>query len=107
MKRQTLILALLLYVSGLCPAYADAATSGKALFEKHCSHCHAPGYEHPGTRQLGLSRGKDKAVLVERHDLSGEYINYVVSNGLMAMPAFLPTDITDAQMQELINYLLK
>jgi len=54
-----------------------------------------------------MTRGKDKAVLEERKDLTADYIHKIVRNGLMAMPAFLPTDLTDAQLDALSGYLIK
>jgi len=48
--------------------------------------------------------GKDTMVTV-RNDLTGDYIRYIVRHGLMSMPAFVPTDISERQMDELIKYL--
>jgi hypothetical protein len=45
--------------------------------------------------------------LEKRKDLSAGYIRSVVRNGLFEMPPFRPTEITDAQLTELANYLAK
>jgi hypothetical protein len=37
--------------------------------------------------------------------LPPEYIRIVVRHGLRAMPAFVPSDLTDAQLQALTEYL--
>ena len=80
-------------------------TSGKKVFDKHCVHCHGPGNEGAGTLQLARTRGEDKALLTERKDLRPEYIQYVVRHGLKAMPAFVPSDLTDAELVALADYL--
>ncbi|PQA87221.1 p-cresol methylhydroxylase [Marinicaulis flavus] len=79
--------------------------SGADIFAKQCSWCHAPGVDHPGTMQLGATRGEDFAVLEEREDLNADYVKYIVRHGLNAMPPFKPTAITDAELDKLANYL--
>ena len=88
------------------PAIA-ADLTGQEVFARHCVHCHGPGNEAVGTLQLARTRGKDKALLTERKDLPAEYIRIVVRNGLKAMPAFVPSDLTDAQLQALTEYLTR
>jgi len=107
MIKRILFLGLLIFITGTGISIAGTEITGKNVFDKKCSHCHAPGNENPGTRQLGLTRGADKAVMEQRNDLNGEYIRYIVRHGLMSMPAFVPTDITEQQMDELIRYLTK
>jgi len=96
--------AALLAVTG--PAVA-AELTGKEGFDRHCVHCHGPGNEATGTLQLARTRGEDKALLTERDDLPAVYIQYVVRHGLRAMPAFVPSDLTDAQLQALTDYLTR
>lgn len=96
--------AALLAVTG--PAVA-AELTGKEVFDRHCVHCHGPGNDATGTLQLARTRGKDKALLTERKDLPAEYIQYVVRHGLKAMPAFVPSDLTDTQLQALTAYLAR
>jgi mono/diheme cytochrome c family protein len=100
--RRVLTLAAAL-VCGIVPVLAD--DGGREVFDRLCSHCHAPGVEHPATRQLAVTRGEDKAVLAERRDLAAEYIRYVVRNGLKSMPGFYPSDLTEAQLESLVEYL--
>lgn len=81
--------------------------SGADVFAKQCSWCHAPGVDHPGTMQLGATRGQAFAVLQEREDLNADYVKYIVRHGLNAMPPFKPTTITDVELDKLANYLAK
>lgn len=88
---------------------ADAAsadlTAGKRVFELNCAECHAPGFGHPGTQQLGWTRGDSRAVLEQRADLKAEYVTTVVRNGLLEMPAFRPSQISDRELGQLARYL--
>jgi mono/diheme cytochrome c family protein len=91
-------------VAAAAPARA-AELTGKEVFDRHCVHCHGAGDEMTGTLQLARTRGKDKALLTERDDLPAEYVRMVVRQGLKAMPAFVPSDLTDAQLRALVDYL--
>jgi mono/diheme cytochrome c family protein len=84
---------------------AAAELTGRQVFDRHCVHCHGPGNEGPGTLQLARTRGPDKALLAERNDLPAAYIQMIVRQGLKAMPAFVPSDLTDAQLKVLADYL--
>lgn len=101
-----LVVALPLLIAA-APAHAQAAADGKAVFERHCAHCHGPGAEAPGSTQLARTRGERLALLTEREDLPAVYIEFVVRNGLRAMPAFLPSDLTEAQLEALTTYLAR
>jgi mono/diheme cytochrome c family protein len=102
--RPAVVTALAALVSAAGPA-AAADLTGKEVFDRHCVHCHGAGDEMTGTQQLARTRGKDKALLTERDDLPPEYIRMIVRQGLKAMPAFVPSDLTDAQLQALADYL--
>lgn len=93
------------FVAGEDPA--RPAMTGKQIFDAQCSYCHAAGEEHPGTFQLGTTRGADYAVLEAREDLTSDYVKYIVRNGLNGMPTFKPTVITDAELDALARYLGK
>jgi mono/diheme cytochrome c family protein len=86
---------------------AGADLTGEEVFNRHCVHCHGAGAEMTGTQQLARTRGKDKALLTERDDLPVAYVQMIVRQGLKAMPAFVPSDLTDAQLQALADFLSK
>ena len=101
-----LVIGLLAFASFAVTAAATPdSAAGKLVFERRCAECHGPGFGHSGTQQLGWTRGVDHAVLERRSDLTAAYINLVVRNGLMEMPAFRPTEISDAELQQLDAYL--
>ena len=85
---------------------ATAAPSpGKVAFDRWCAECHAPGHGHPGTQQLERIRGAKLAVLESRPDLEGAYVRLVVRNGQNAMPAYRPSEISDATLESIAQYL--
>ena len=86
-------------------ASAAEAPPGKRIFDRHCAACHAAGVGTPGTQQLGWTRGKEFAVLEERKDLQADYVRFVVRHGLLEMPPFRPTEIDDAELAQLVDYL--
>jgi (+)-pinoresinol hydroxylase len=87
------------------PQAAPDVTAGKALFDRWCAECHAPGHGHPGTQQLERLRGAKLAELESRPDLNAALIRYVVRNGQNAMPAYRPSEITDAGLEQVAQYL--
>ena len=78
---------------------------GCKVYKRWCSHCHDAGNEHPGTMALLQLRGEDKSVLLERSDLTKAYISIIVSQGLMMMPPFRPTEITNDELEALTTYI--
>ena len=105
MKSVAFTAAALLLAATMPAAAADL--TGEQVFNRHCVHCHGPGNEATGTLQLARTRGPDKAVLAERDDLPAEYVRMIVRQGLKAMPAFVPSDLTDSQLEALAEYLSK
>lgn len=102
----------LLMSAALTPAIASAATPaapdtapGKALFDRWCAECHAPGHGHPGTQQLERLKGAKLAQLESRRDLNAALIRHVVRNGQNAMPAYRPSEISDAGLEQISKYL--
>ena len=99
--------------TGLVIAFAVAVptqaaeTTGQDVFNAYCVQCHGDSNEAAGTLQLGRTRGQDKALLTKRTDLKPEYIEYVVRHGLKSMPPFVPSELTDAKLKALTEFLAK
>jgi (+)-pinoresinol hydroxylase len=87
------------------PAAAADVAAGKALFNRWCAECHAPGHGHPGTQQLERLKGAKLAELESRNDLNASLIRYVVRHGQNAMPAYRPSEITDAGLEQIARYI--
>lgn len=83
---------------------------GKALFEVHCGYCHLPG--GMGTNLLTKQRmaagePPEKGLLVNRTDLTPDYVKAVVRKGKNAMPPQTRVDLTDPELDSVAAYLGK
>lgn len=80
--------------------------SGQAVYERWCSHCHAPGPGHPGTQSLQIKYGgKLPATLLDRTDLSPEAVAMFVRQGVLMMAPYRKTEISDAELAALAAYV--
>ncbi len=95
---------------------SPAEASGKVVFDKWCEPCHgrvAGGVfgglgtnALPGTSALMVKyKGDLPPVLEDRIDLQPIYISTVVRGGLYGMPISRKTEISDADLQNIIAYL--
>jgi mono/diheme cytochrome c family protein len=67
---------------------------GKAVFDYHCQQCHPGG-------DAGLGPG------INNKPLPAALIKFQVRNGLGAMPAFSEAEISDVELDALVQYLLE
>lgn len=91
---------------GASMAGGPLLTDGEAIYNLYCGKCHDPGARHPGTmmmRQLGWE--DDESALADRKELQPDYIREIVRNGLIEMPPFRPSEISDPQLDALVDYL--
>jgi len=93
-------------LAGLGMSARAAEMTGREVFDHYCAQCHGSS-DGPGTMQLRRTRGKDRALLTERTDLTPKYIEYVVRHGLRSMPPFAPSDLTAAKLEALAAFLAK
>lgn len=97
-------------------APTGTATNGKVVYDKWCAPCHgpvgpgrgsAPGML-PGTAALTVKhKGRAPAVLTERTDLTAGFIRLVVRQGLFGMPITRKTEISDAELEDVVAYLTR
>lgn len=82
------------------------AHPGKLVYDKWCGICHGRGERMAGTASL-QAKYKDAipAALEDRSDMTPEFVKFYVRNGVMIMPAFRKTEITDADLEVLTEYL--
>lgn len=83
----------------------DSVSHGKQIFDTQCVFCHGQGLGHPAWQMLALKKGKAKAYIVGRTDLTPLYIKHVVRNGLIEMPPFRVTQISNADLDALAQYI--
>jgi mono/diheme cytochrome c family protein len=86
------------------PALGQAPLrDGAAIYNDKCTYCHAErGW---GTRELAKRTEAGKAKLLDRTDLSSDFVVAAVRRGIGSMPAFTPTDMTDAELDVLAKWL--
>jgi len=81
---------------------------GLAEFERACAVCHGEGPAKPGTRALHTKyQGKEPALLADRTDLAPDYIRFIVRHGVTVMPPFRKTELSDADLDNLVAYLTR
>lgn len=84
---------------------AEGDSSGKRVFQQWCTGCHADNRFSPGTIYLRKNRPPELALIEGRSDFSIEFIKTIVRGGKGGMPSFRRTEITDAQLRSLADYL--
>ncbi len=77
--------------------------SGPGLFQEKCGMCHRPG--GMGTGILGRRMSAELALLENRQDLQGAYIENVVRNGFGIMFPISRGEVSDRQLQTIASYL--
>jgi mono/diheme cytochrome c family protein len=103
---------LLVALSSLFAAQAFAAPDesqierGRRVYQKWCYPCHGPGTDKPGTIALA-ARGQKPAALEERTDLTAPAIKTFVRRGVLYMPTFRKTEISDADLDAISAYLTR
>ena len=97
---------LLLLVSAVGSVQAETASVGETVYKQWCAGCHDPEIAmNSGTRRLAIRSGEERAVLLERDDLPESFIKTVVRNGVMMMPPFRQSEISDAELDALAAFL--
>jgi len=79
---------------------------GHKVYTKWCLPCHGNGPGKPGTESLA-ARGQKPAVLEERIDLTAPIIKQFVRHGVLYMPMFRKTEISDADLDAIAAYLTR
>lgn len=103
-------LTALLLACGFCvaahAAEPSAPVSGEAVYKRWCTHCHSAGRGNPGTESLQVKYGgKIPAVLLDRTDLSAQAVAQFVRTGVLSMPPFRKTEVTDAELAAVAAYV--
>jgi (+)-pinoresinol hydroxylase len=87
---------------------------GNQLYQYWCATCHGSGPGMlgpgtlPGTHALALRyKGALPPVLEDRTDLNDVLIKTVVRKGVVAMPFFRRTEISDADLDAIVAYLTR
>jgi mono/diheme cytochrome c family protein len=88
------------------PPNQEQIERGHKVYDKWCFPCHGGGEGKPGTASLA-ARGQKPAVLEERTDLTAPTIRQFVRHGVLFMPTFRKTEISDADLDAIAAYLTR
>ena len=104
--RRLVIFAALTLFGAHSPAVQAAELTGKEVYDKWCGVCHDAGPMKAGTMALqDKYKGAKPAALLERNDLTPDFVKYFVRHGFNYMPRFRKTEISDAELKELADYV--
>ena len=79
---------------------------GQRVYQKWCYPCHGPGMDKPGTIALE-ARGVKPGALEERTDMDATAIKMFVRSGVLFMPTFRKTEISNADLDDLGAFLTR
>jgi len=86
----------------------EGQPKGYVQFQDYCSMCHGEGPGQPGTMALQAKyKGAQPALLSQRTDLTPQLIKLYVRNGISIMPIFRKTEISDADLDLIADYLTR
>ena len=107
MKRaMTMLLLASTWAFAASAAEPAAPVSGEAVYKRWCSHCHSAGRGNPGTDSLQVKYGgRVPAVLLDRTDLDVAAVKMFVRQGVLSMPPFRKTEITDTELTVLASFV--
>ncbi len=100
------IAAALLLIGFAAHATAAEPASGEAVYKHWCVHCHSTGRGNPGTESLQVKyKGTVPAALLDRTDLTPQFVTASVRQGVLSMPPFRKTEVTDAELAALATWV--
>lgn len=98
-------LRLLLFLS-LSMATMLVRADGEIVYEDWCEICHALEANMPGTDRIREVFGEERVNLRDSPFVSEETLRAIVRSGRGMMPPFRRTEISNAQLDELVDYLV-
>ena len=85
-----------------------AGRDAETVFLHACGYCHLAagmGTNLLTKQRMALGEGPEMGLLTNREDLTADYVKQVVRQGKAAMPPQTKVDITDAELDEVANWL--
>ncbi|MEO6368767.1 MAG: cytochrome c [Steroidobacteraceae bacterium] len=106
MRAATPVMAALGLMAMAMAATGAEPVAGEGVYQRWCVHCHSTGRGNPGTESLQVKyKGSVPAALLERTDLTADVIKVFVRQGVLSMPPFRKTEITDAELGALSTWM--
>jgi mono/diheme cytochrome c family protein len=90
------------------PSADELIQRGDDMYQYWCATCHGAGPGHPGTAALAAKyNGERPALLEERTDLTPQAVRFFVRTGISIMPFFRKTEVSDADLDAIAEYLTR
>lgn len=91
---------------------ATGIERGRQVYNQQCAICHAEGIGMAGTESLRrslMARGEKELdpILANRTDLQGAVIRTFVRHGVKSMPHFRKTEVSDDDLDFIVEYLTR
>jgi mono/diheme cytochrome c family protein len=104
-----LVLATVVLATSVTSAQTDAAVQkGNDTYQYWCATCHGRGPGSPGTTALAAKyKGALPGILEDRKDLTPQAVRFAVRRGTSIMPFFRKTEISDADLDAITQYLTR
>ncbi|GGD51687.1 MULTISPECIES: c-type cytochrome [Sphingomonadales] len=100
-----LVLSLLATLGACSSKQGEVVADGAENYERYCAGCHNPGPGHGGTMLLA-EKGAPVPSLIGRKDLDYDYLHSVVRQGLIEMPPFRPTELSDTEIKQIYDHIM-
>jgi (+)-pinoresinol hydroxylase len=106
MKIRGIVLLACTFAINAAAAEPAQAVAGEAVYKRWCSHCHSAGRGNPGTDSLQVKYGgRIPAVLLDRTDLSAQAVAVFVRQGVLSMPPFRKTEVSDTELAAVSTFV--
>lgn len=100
-----LVLSLLATLGACSSKQGEVVADGAENYERYCAGCHNPGPGHGGTMLLA-EKGAPVPSLIGRKDLDYDYLHSVVRHGMIEMPPFRPTELSDSEIKQIYDHIM-
>jgi len=104
-----IVLSVIVLSPRAASAQSDTAVQqGNDIYQHWCATCHGRGPGNPGTTALAAKyKGSLPGILEDRTDLTPQAVRFAVRRGTSIMPFFRKTEISDADLDAITQYLTR
>jgi len=102
------LLSTVLWPSAVAAQGDAAVRRGNELYQYWCATCHGRGPGNPGSTALAAKyKGALPGILEDRADLTPQAVRFAVRRGTSIMPFFRKTEISDADLDAITQFLTR
>ena len=92
---------------GLSTLMLEVHADGEKIYDDWCMICHAPTHNMPGSDRIREVYGEDRVDLKNSPFVNEQTIRILVREGRGMMPPFRRTEISNAELDELVAFLIE